>query len=67
MLVGDLSQDALTEAYTLLSAYVREEGKLGTTYNKELLTEAVMFLSSVLQDPGNFIAVNVDEEVENTI
>lgn len=55
MLVGDkLSHGAASEAYILLSSYVREDGKLGTNYDKNLLTEFVRFLAEILQHPENF-------------
>ena len=55
MLVGDkLSHGAASEAYILLSSYVREEGKLGAHYDKNRLTEFVRFLAEILQHPENF-------------
>lgn len=55
MLVGDkLSHGAASEAYILLSSYVREDGKLGTNYDKNRLTEFVRFLAEILQHPENF-------------
>lgn len=55
MLVGDkLSHGAASEAYILLSSYVREDGKLGANYDKNRLTEFVRFLAEILQHPENF-------------
>lgn len=62
MLVGDkLSHGAASEAYILLSSYIREEGKLGTTYDKNRLTEFVRFLADILQHPENFNRVTEEE------
>ena len=59
MLVGEnLSYPACNEAYCLLSAYLREEGKIGAKYNKEELEEFVNFLASILKHPENFIGID---------
>jgi len=66
MLVGDkLSHAAASEAYVLLSSYVREEGKLGTHYDKNRITEFVRFLAEILQNPENFTAIQVEEIVKD--
>jgi hypothetical protein len=55
MLVGDkVSHAAVSEAYCLLSSYVREEGKVGTQYDQKHLEEFVKFLSEILKHPENF-------------
>lgn len=55
MLVGDkVTHNAVSEAYCLLSSYIREEGKVATTYNKEHLQQFVEFLADVLKHPENF-------------
>lgn len=55
MLVGDkLSHDAASEAYILLTAYIREEGKIANTYDANRLTEFVKFLAEILKNPENF-------------
>lgn len=55
MLVGDkLSHDAASEAYILLTAYIREEGKVADTYDTKRLTEFVRFLAEILKNPENF-------------
>lgn len=60
MLVGDrVTYDAVNEAYCLISAYIREEGKVGAKYNREDLAVFVKFLSDILKHPENF----VEEEV----
>lgn len=65
MLVGDnLSHDAASEAYILLSSYVREDGKLGAHYDKNRLTEFVRFLADILQHPENFNR-DAEENVED--
>jgi hypothetical protein len=61
MKVDNVSEVAVNEAYILLSAYVREEGKLGTNYNKENLQEFIKFLAGVLNHPENFKAVEVEQ------
>ena len=56
MLVGNnVSYSAVTEAYCLLSSYIREEGTLGAKYDKEYLNQFVMFLANVLKHPENFV------------
>jgi len=56
MLVGDkVSHSAVSEAYCLLSSYIREEGKIGTNYNAEHLQNFVVFLAEVLKNPDNFV------------
>ena len=56
MLVGDkVSHSAVSEAYCLLSAYIREEGKLGANYDKENILEFCKFVSEILKHPENFI------------
>ena len=66
MIVENLSHNAANEAYTLLSAYIREDGKVGAKYNKEHLKEFINFLHDILKNPKNFrIQVEgEDEEVE---
>ena len=55
MLVGDkVSHAAVSEAYCLLSSYIREEGTIGAKYDSEHLTEFVKFLSEILKHPENF-------------
>lgn len=55
MLVGDkITHKAVTEAYCLISAYVREEGKVATTYDKEQLQSFALFLAEILKHPENF-------------
>ena len=56
MLVGDkVTYDAVNEAYCLLTAYIREEGKIGAKYNTEDLSVFVKFLSEILKHPENFV------------
>lgn len=55
MLVGDkVSYNAVSEAYCLLSSYIREEGKVGAKYNIEHLKELAVFLAEILKHPENF-------------
>lgn len=59
MLVGDkLSYPAANEAYCLLTAYIREEGKIGAKYNKEDLLAFCKFLAEILKHPENFNGVD---------
>ena len=56
MLVGDkVSYPAVNEAYCLLSAYIREDGKLGASYSKDELLEFCKFLAEILKHPENFV------------
>ena len=56
MLVGDkVSHAAVSEAYCLLSSYIREEGKIGAKYNTEHLQELVVFLAEIMKHPENFV------------
>lgn len=55
MLVGDkVSYSAVSEAYCLLSSYIREDGKVGAKYNLEQLKELTSFLAEILKHPENF-------------
>ena len=55
MLVGDkVSHAAVSEAYCLLSSYIREEGKVGTQYDQKHLEEFVKFMVEILKHPENF-------------
>ena len=65
MLVGDkVSHAAVSEAYCLLTSYIREEGKIGAKYNEEHLQAFVTFLTEILKHPENF--VNDRDTQENT-
>lgn len=56
MLVEDkVSYAAVSEAYCLLSAYLREEGEIKADYKTEELTEFVKFLAEILKHPDNFV------------
>lgn len=61
MKVDNVSETAVNEAYILISAYVREEGKLGANYDKDRLKEFLEFLSGILKHPENFNPVEVEE------
>jgi len=59
MKVGEkLGYPAANEAYCLLTAYLREEGKIGAKYNKEEIQEFVQFLAEVLKHPENFVGID---------
>ena len=49
------SHSAVSESYCLLSAYIREEGKLGTDYDKEKILEFCKFVAEILRHPENFV------------
>jgi hypothetical protein len=55
---GKVSYPAVNETYCLLTAYLREDGKLGAKYNKEELAEFVKFLAEILKHPENFVGVD---------
>ena len=56
MLVGDkVSHAAVSEAYCLLTSYIREEGKVGAKYNEEHIQTFVTFLTEILKHPENFV------------
>ena len=56
MLVGDkVSHAVVSEAYCLLTSYIREEGKVGAKYNPEHLQTFVTFLAEILKHPENFV------------
>ena len=55
MHVGDkVGYDAVSEAYCLLSSYLREEGKVAASYDKNLIRELVVFLAEIMKNPENF-------------
>lgn len=59
MLVGDkVGYGPANEAYCLISAYIREDGKIGAKYNKEDLQKFVTFLAEILKHPENFVGVD---------
>jgi hypothetical protein len=63
MLVGDkVSHAAVSEAYCLLSSYIREEGKVDAKYNPEHLQECVRFLSEILKHPENFVEIKKEKD-----
>ena len=65
MLVGDkVSHAAVTEAYCLLSSYIREEGKIGAKYNEEHIQAFVTFLTEILKHPENFVEEKKVPETE---
>ncbi len=62
MVVGDkVSHSAVSESYCLLSAYIREEGKLGTDYDKEKILEFCKFVADILKHPENFVNRSEDD------
>ena len=66
MLVGEhLEYGPATEAYCLLMAYIREDGKLGSKYNKEEIKVFCNFLAEILNHPSNFVGVDRTERERN--
>ena len=62
MLVGDkVSHAAVSEAYCLLSAYVREEGTISADYDKDKILEFCKFVVDILKHPENFQKVDNDD------
>lgn len=62
MHVGDkVSYDAVSEAYCLLTSYIREEGKIAAEYDKDKLQELTVFLADIMKHPDNF---NITKDVE---
>lgn len=41
--------DAVSEAYCLLSAYIREDGRVAAKYNKDRLQTFVVFLAELMK------------------
>ena len=67
MLVGDkVSHAAVSEAYCLLTSYIREEGKIGAKYNEEHIQAFVTFLTEILKHPENFINEKRDDDTANS-
>lgn len=61
MHVGNkVGYDAVSEAYCLLSSYLREEGKVAASYDKNLIQEIVVFLAEIMKNPDNFENVKDD-------
>lgn len=59
MHVGDkVSYDAVSEAYCLLTSYIREEGKIAAEYDKDKLQELTVFLADIMKHPDNFKSEN---------
>jgi hypothetical protein len=45
-----VSIDAITEAYCLLTSYLREEGKVRSSYDSDKLQKAVLFLAEIIKE-----------------
>lgn len=59
MLVGNnVTYEAANEAYCLLTAYVREDGRIGAKYDKTELKKFCDFLAQILQNQENFSGVD---------
>ena len=48
-----VSIGAITEAYCLLTSYIREEGKVRSSYDTDKLQKAVLFLAEIIKE-GEF-------------
>jgi hypothetical protein len=67
MLVGNkVSHSAVSEAYCLLSAYIREEGTISAEYDKERILEFCKFVAEILKHPENFQKVENDDTSSDT-
>jgi hypothetical protein len=53
-----VSYNAVNEAYCLISAYIREEGKIGAKYDKEDLAVFIDFLAEILKHTENFTGID---------
>ena len=63
MFVDDkISHNAANELYILLTAYVRNEGKVAADYNMEFLKEGISFLHDILKHSENFIVKKAEPE-----
>lgn len=51
---GRVSYSAVSEAYCLLTSYLREEGEILATYDKVHIQDFVVFLAEILRDTQNF-------------
>jgi hypothetical protein len=67
MIVENLTHDAANEAYILISAYVREDGRISAAYDKSKLKEFLDFLHDILKNPKNFRIQVEGEDEEVTV
>lgn len=51
---GKVSYSAVSEAYCLLTSYLREEGEILANYDKVHLQDFVVFLAEILKETENF-------------
>jgi hypothetical protein len=59
-----VSIGAITEAYCLLTSYLREEGKVRSSYDSDKLQKAVLFLAEIIKE-GEFgiNKINIDDNI----
>ncbi len=59
-----VSIGAITEAYCLLTSYLREEGKVRSSYDSDKLQKVVLFLAEIIKE-GEFgiNKINIDDSI----
>ncbi len=59
-----VSIGAITEAYCLLTSYLREEGKVRSSYDSDKLQKAVLFLAEIIKEGElGLNKINIDDSV----
>jgi hypothetical protein len=59
-----VSIGAITEAYCLLTSYLREEGKVRSSYDSDKLQKAVLFLAEIIKEGEIGInKINIDDNI----
>ena len=59
-----VSIGAITEAYCLLTSYLREEGKVRSSYDSDKLQKAVLFLAEIIKEGELGInKINIDDSI----
>jgi hypothetical protein len=59
-----VSISAITEAYCLLTSYLREEGKVRSSYDSDKLQKAALFLAEIIKEGELGInTINIDDNI----
>ena len=59
-----VSIGAIKEAYCLLTSYLREEGKVRSSYDSDKLQKAVLFLAEIIKEGElGLNKINIDDSV----
>ena len=59
-----VSIGAITEAYCLLTSYLREEGKVRSSYDSDKLQKAVLFLAEIIKEGELGInKINIEDSI----